>query len=243
MLLNGCMQNKKSSKISPSQLIIEKIKDQITSGSLKAGDKLPSERELQKMMGISRFALREGLARLNALGIITTSHGKSTVVSNIVNTYSLSDIFLPLLSERNQKYIDDLVEVRITIERQTVKKAIQNITEKQIEELRQKINDTEKNIDMVDKFSENDYAFHLKIAEISNNSFFENFLEAIHSQIKLFINKSIQDLNQREKALQWHKDILQSIVERNIEKAQSLIYLHLLDCKDKYAYISISDTE
>ena len=243
MLLNGRMQIPKKSKTSPSQMVVEKIRDQITSGSLKAGDKLPSERELQNIMGISRFALREGLARLNALGIITTSHGRSTVVSKVVNTYSLSDIFLPLLSKRNQKYIDDLVEVRITIEQQTVKKAIQHITEKQIDELIQNINETEKHISTIEQFSENDYSFHLKIAEISNNSFFASFLEAIHSQIKLFINKSIKELYQREKALQWHRDILQSIIERNVEKAQSLIYLHLLDCKDKYAFMSKSEIE
>jgi DNA-binding FadR family transcriptional regulator len=87
-------------------------------------------------MGVSRFALREGLARLNALGIIITSHGKSTLVSKVVNTYSLSDIFLPILSKRKQKYIDDLVEVLITIEQQTVKKAIQNISVKALVKVR-----------------------------------------------------------------------------------------------------------
>ena len=235
--------NTQKAKTSPSQLVVERIKEQITSGSLKAGDKLPSEGDLQRIMGVSRFALREGLARLNALGIIITSHGKSTVVSKMVNTYSLSDIFLPLLSKRKQKYIDELVEVRITLEQQTVKKAIQRITEEEIEGLRQNIIDSENHINRVEYFSEKDYSFHLKIAEISNNSFFSSFLEAIHTQIKLFINKSITDLYQREKALQWHRDILQSIVERNVEKAQSLIYLHLLDCKDKYEYISSSDTE
>ena len=237
------MQNMKNSKTSSSGLVVDYIKEQITSGMMKAGDRLPSERNLQEMMGVSRFALREGLARLNALGIIITSHGKSTVISKMVNTYSLSDIFLPLLSKRNQKYIDDLVEVRIAIEQQTVKKTIQGITEEQIEELKQNIEEAEKNIDSIECFSEKDYCFHLKIAEISDNSFYANFLEAIHAQIKLFINKSITHAAQREKALQWHKDILQSIIDRNIEKSQALVYLHLLDCKDKYEYVSNSDDE
>ena len=167
--------NTQKAKTSPSQLVVERIKEQITSGSLKAGDKLPSEGDLQRIMGVSRFALREGLARLNALGIIITSHGKSTVVSRMVNTYSLSDIFLPLLSKRKQKYIDELVEVRITLEQQTVKKAIQRITEEEIEGLRQNIIDSENHINRVEYFSEKDYSFHLKIAEISNNSFFFEF--------------------------------------------------------------------
>jgi GntR family transcriptional repressor for pyruvate dehydrogenase complex len=237
------MQNIKQSKKTSSQQVVEYIKEQITFGLLKAGDKLPSERNLQEIIGISRFALREGLARLSALGIVTTSHGRASVISKNVNAHSISDIFLPLLSKRNQKYIDDLIEVRIAIDQQAIKKAIQHITEEHIEELKQNIDDAEKNIDMIEYFSEKDIAFHLKIAEISNNSFFINFLEAIHAQIKLFINKSITFVEQREKALQWHKDILQSIIDRNIEKAQALIYLHILDCKDKYEYISNSENE
>ena len=67
MLLNEHMEKVKNSKISPSQLVVEYIKEQITSGMLKAGDRLPSERKLQEMMGVSRFALREGLARLTFL--------------------------------------------------------------------------------------------------------------------------------------------------------------------------------
>jgi GntR family transcriptional repressor for pyruvate dehydrogenase complex len=237
------MQNTNNNKISSSQQVVEYIKEQITSGLLKAGDKLPSERNLQEIIGISRFALREGLARLSALGIVTTSHGRASVISRNIKALSISDIFLPLLSKRNQKYIDDLIEVRIVIEQQSIKKAIQYITEEQVAELKLNIDDAEKNINTIEYFSEKDYAFHLKIAEISNNSFLINFLEAIHAQIKLFINKSITFVEQREKALQWHRDILQSILDNNSEKAQALIYLHILDCKDKYEYISNSEND
>ena len=135
------------------------------------------------------------------------------------------------------------MEIRIAIEQQMVKKTIQHITEEQIEELIQNISEAEKNIDNIIYFSEHDYFFHLKIAEISNNSFYKNFLEAIQEQIKLFINKSITHVAQREKALQWHRDILQSIIDKNIEKAQALVYLHLLDCKDKYEYVSNSNND
>jgi len=237
------MKKTKTNKTLTSQLVVEYIKEQITSGMLKAGDRLPSERKLQEMMGVSRFALREGLASLRALGIVTTLHGSASVLSKNVNAHSISDIFLPLLSKRNKKYIDDLIEVRITIEQQSIKKAIQLITEEQIDELKQNIDDSAKNIAMIVNFSEKDYAFHLKIAEASNNSFLINFLEAIQIQIKLFINKSITFVEQREKALQWHKDILQSILDKNIEKAQALIYLHISDCKDKYEYITNSEND
>jgi GntR family transcriptional repressor for pyruvate dehydrogenase complex len=54
--------------------IVKQIMDSIKSGELKPGDKLPTERELAKMVGVSRPALREALKTLEALAIIEIVH-------------------------------------------------------------------------------------------------------------------------------------------------------------------------
>jgi DNA-binding transcriptional MocR family regulator len=60
------------SKISTADAVVNHLKKQIEDGLLKPGGKLPSERLLQQELSVSRFTLREALARLSALGIIKT---------------------------------------------------------------------------------------------------------------------------------------------------------------------------
>jgi GntR family transcriptional regulator, transcriptional repressor for pyruvate dehydrogenase complex len=63
------------SKISTADAVVNYIKERIEGGVFKPGEKLPSERLLQKELAVSRFTLREALARLSALGIIKTQPG------------------------------------------------------------------------------------------------------------------------------------------------------------------------
>lgn len=58
----------------------EGILDYINSNKLKPGDKLASENELSKILGISRTTLREALAELSREKIIYKKHGKGTFV-------------------------------------------------------------------------------------------------------------------------------------------------------------------
>lgn len=73
-------------KIKPKpifQIIIEQIRDQIVSGSLKPGDLLPTERQLAEMMGVNRHSLREALKVLEFLGVVQSRTGIGTIVNNL----------------------------------------------------------------------------------------------------------------------------------------------------------------
>ena len=50
--------------------IAESLLNQIESGELSAGDRLPSERRLSKTLGVNRLTLRQALSRLEAQGVI-----------------------------------------------------------------------------------------------------------------------------------------------------------------------------
>ena len=102
-------------KVSASEVIFHYFREKIKSGELKPGDPLPSERTLQKQLEVSRFSLREGLARLNAIGAIDTHHGKTTRVSQQVNTDSLKNVFLPMQAKSDTQSRGDLYEARVVL--------------------------------------------------------------------------------------------------------------------------------
>jgi len=46
------------------EVIVQQIKDQIKKGILKSGEKLPSERKLAELLGVSRASVREAIQAL-----------------------------------------------------------------------------------------------------------------------------------------------------------------------------------
>lgn len=79
--------------------VIDKIKQDIDSGVYEAGERLPSEFELSKQLGISRATLREALRILEDEGVITRRHGVGTFIctkplfsSGIEELFSITDM-------------------------------------------------------------------------------------------------------------------------------------------------------
>jgi GntR family transcriptional repressor for pyruvate dehydrogenase complex len=62
--------------------VADRLRNEILSGRLRPGTRLPSERELSLALGVNRLTLRASLTRLEAMGLITTRHGAGTVVAS-----------------------------------------------------------------------------------------------------------------------------------------------------------------
>ena len=61
--------------------IVEHIQRLILKGGLKAGDRLPSQRELAEQLGVSRPSLREALTVLETMGLLTVRAGSGVFVA------------------------------------------------------------------------------------------------------------------------------------------------------------------
>lgn len=86
--------------------VIDKIKMDIETGTYEAGERLPSEFELSKQLGISRATLREALRILEDEGIITRRHGVGTFVcSKPLFTSGIEELFsvTEMIKRGNQK--------------------------------------------------------------------------------------------------------------------------------------------
>lgn len=62
--------------------VADRLRNEILAGRLAAGSRLPSERELSLALGVNRLTLRAALARLEAMGLVTTRHGSGTEVAS-----------------------------------------------------------------------------------------------------------------------------------------------------------------
>ncbi|MFT5283610.1 MAG: GntR family transcriptional repressor for pyruvate dehydrogenase complex, partial [Yoonia sp.] len=97
-----------------SDVITERLESMIIDGTLAAGEKLLSERELAGKFKVSRPSLREAIQNLQAKGLIERKQGGGTFVSKHLNK-RLSDPLLELISKRPETQFD-LLEFRHALE-------------------------------------------------------------------------------------------------------------------------------
>ncbi len=62
--------------------IVDQLREMISAGNLKSGDKIPSERELSERLRVGRSSVREALRALELLGLIETRRGEGTFIKD-----------------------------------------------------------------------------------------------------------------------------------------------------------------
>ena len=145
---------KPNTRTSVSDGIVEQVVDLISRDVLKPGDRLPSERELCKRLGVGRSSLREALRSLAVMGIIDGRVGDGTFVSNSNKRYLEKTLQWGLLLDR--KRVQDLIETRLMLESQTAFLAAQRVTPENIKTIEETLRGMEASIAQPDKYLEFD---------------------------------------------------------------------------------------
>lgn len=93
-----------------SSEIVLIIKDNLLNGSLKPGDKLPTEKELMERLGVSRTPVREAIKILEAIGVIQIKRGEGMFITNNFSQFTLNPLIFSLIMHSNN--MKQLIEFR-----------------------------------------------------------------------------------------------------------------------------------
>lgn len=196
--------------------VVEQVKKMIIEGTLKKGDKLPTERHLSDMLQVSRASVREAIRALEVIGIVESRQG----AGNYIRESFEQSLFEPLsmmfmLQESNPH---EILELREVLELETSALAARKITEEEIVLLRQ-ILDEMLNCQDEDQNVVLDKQFHYTIAKASRNLLIINVLEVISLLIDNFIKDSRLKILSREanrvKLTAQHEAIYNALKEKN----------------------------
>ena len=110
--------------------VAEQIQGLIARGVLKAGDRLPPERELVAKFGVGRGSIRDAIRTLEVMGIVEPRQGHGTVVREL----SAESLVVPLASVLSEKrhLVGELLDVRRMIEPALANRAARNATPEEI---------------------------------------------------------------------------------------------------------------
>lgn len=158
--------------------VVAQIRDAIIEGKLETGQRLPNERTLCGVFGISRSTLREGLRALEALGVVEVRPGAAGGVFVAEPGGDQVGLALEALIHFSDATARDLAEFRDSFESETARWAAARATDEEIEALRAVV-------DEFRRLAEEDVAWPV-LAEL-DAQFHDAVAQASHNQVRVAI--------------------------------------------------------
>lgn len=212
----------------PVDLIISQIRELISSGAVKPGEKLPPERKLAEHLGVSRSHVREAINKLQIYGIVKIIPQSGTVVTGI-GLVALEGLISDILKIEDTDF-KSLVDTRVLLEREAARLAAINRTQDDLVQLTNALNQYEEKLQKQNQAVEEDLLFHIKIAEASKNSVLKSLMMIITPDIvKSFINLKVCNDSNNRKTIEEHQRIVDMISAQDPDGAVLAMESHLTD--------------
>lgn len=222
---------------SQTDVVIDGIKDMLTRGDLAPGARLPVEKDLAAVLGVSRGPLREGVRALAALGVLETRQGDGTYVTSLDPRELLSPIgFLADLQQPGQAA--ELIAVRRVLESESVALAATRLTDDELAELERVLGEVdailEHEPDMdLEGFIRADTEFHRIIARASGNRPLAALIESLTGRtFRARLWRAISDRGSVRETQGEHRAILDELNARDPERARIRMAVHLLGVEE-----------
>ena len=194
---------------------------------LMPGDKLPSEAILSKELNVSRATVREAYQSLAAMRIIDLAVGKRATVAQI--DHGALSLMIEHGVHTDQINIQQIYDVRRTIETRIVTLASIRRTDKQAAEILACTAEMQQNVDNPAKLMENDLQFHMMLAQASANPVYLLIIGAFQSITRETWPigwKSRTSQESRDLMISTHLDIARAVAAGDPQSAAGSMSLH-----------------
>lgn len=218
--------------LSPNSSLVERARQQLESlilnGSLPAGERLPTERKLGEMLGVSRTVIRESMRLLAAAGLVKVTSGSGTYVqapgANVVRDS------LNLLLRASQLTPEQIYEVRSVLEVNVAGLAAERADDEEIAAMAAENSALVPDNLPAGEYARHDLLFHIRLAEATRNPL---FLSLINSLSTVTIRTMWQmyaaspETSKRQVRTEEHTAILEQLKAHNVEGAREAMSRHM----------------
>jgi len=199
-------------------------------GKLKPGDRLPSQRELANLMGLSATVVREAIRGLASMKVIHVVHGRGAYVSQI----SAKDLIRPeaLFSVLERETLLHAIEVRGILEVEAVALAAERSNATDLLEMERALSKIARAIASGNDPLMHSPSFHAALAAATHNpvltEIIKPFIELMARGARVISNNVPEAL---ERELASHTELYEAIRARDPELARSRMRAHLEEAK------------
>ncbi|MHC5905795.1 FadR/GntR family transcriptional regulator [Streptomyces sp. S6] len=195
-------------------LVIAKLRDQITSGAWPVGSRIPTETELVEQLDVARNTVREAVKALAHTGLLDIRHGSGSYVQ------ATSELAGVMRNRFKNARTEDVVEVRSALEVRAAKLACRHRTDDDLARLERALQQRQDAWTAGDRvgFVNADVAFHLAVVTASQNT----VLAGLHADLGEVIRDSLLDHFSNAlhtEKFQDHAGLVEAIRSRDVERA------------------------
>jgi GntR family transcriptional repressor for pyruvate dehydrogenase complex len=209
--------------------IVEYIQRLILKGGLKAGQRLPSQRELAEQLGVSRPSVREALTVLETMGLVTVRVGSGVFVTK-------ADARRPLWRYSDRCTPADVYEARLGLEGYAARLAAARIDKPAEERLRRCTDAMRNALETGDVISlaVNDTEFHDMIFELSGNPVLAAMYRPVREMLVESQRLPMAQFDRLTETVREHEAILEGIASQDPDTAEAAMQCHIRSAAGRF---------
>ncbi|SEI04400.1 GntR family transcriptional regulator, transcriptional repressor for pyruvate dehydrogenase complex [Halobacillus karajensis] len=220
-----------------SMQVFDRIKEYIHEEKMKPGDRLPTEKQLSEMFGVSRTPVREALSVLEASGLTVSKQGGGSIVQETSLTNLIEETQFEFV---DSKEVLNLLETRIILETEAARLAAERGTPDDKSQIKRNLEEIRKAQDDNRVGYKEDIAFHNAIAKASQNPILvhsvENLTTLYEKAIRFSLKKNMGVSEKRAQVLSEHERIYTAIRMGNGDQAKDEMDQHLRNACKKFKH-------
>lgn len=205
---------------------IGKIKQMITEGRLRPGDRLPPEKELGESLGLSRNSLREAIKALEVIRVLDVRRGDGTYVTSL-EPHLLLEVVSFVADLQHDASVLDVFAVRRVLEPAAAAMAVPHTSDDDIVHLRSLLADVDGTAS-VDELVAHDVVFHRYVNQLCGNGYLASLLDNLSTQtLRARAWRALTEENAVEQTLSEHRAIVDALEARDAALVASQVTVHV----------------
>jgi len=211
-----------------SDRVVALLEDEIVRGVRPLGDQLPSERELMRLFGVGRPAIREALFTLRRKGLVKVGNGTRARVTQPTPAAILGELSgaaRHLLEQPDGQ--QHFQEARSFFEIALARYAARHSTAKDVARLEAALAANRASINDLPAFKRTDIDFHFVLAEIPRNPIFPAIHDAMVDWLTNQRDVTLEVAGQVQIAYKAHERIFKAVASRDADAAEKAMAAHL----------------
>ena len=216
--------------------IISKFENLIFGGELKAGDKLPPERELARAMSVGRPIIHESLVELNAKGLVKIIPRKGAYVADLKTDGTIAALAGILNHQTSSglppKVLYDLLQFRKSLEPTGAALAAKYRDEESLSGILKILEKEKSGAETAEECASLDYQFHHAICSASGNIIYSLLINSFRDLYMRILEKFYHEYSGTGEIFKTHAKLYQAIKDKDEEAAKTLM-LHTAELGEK----------
>lgn len=222
-----------------SSQVADQLQELVVARSLSAGEKLPAERELAEMLGVSRSVVREAIRTLSARGLVQVKPGCGTYICEPTAEHAIAPFELLLKLRDDPEQVRHLFEVRRTIEADVAAKAASRAGASEAAALRTLALQMQASNDL-EQYAELDVAFHLALGRATHNELYVMLLTTITRLLSQTIQVALHAAEASQQGSARHRQIVAAIEAHDPALARAAMLAHVDEAEQNFILASKS---